>query len=290
MEKVDCRAVPPNNPGRSRKAASLVQLLGIHLKLMDEDNHAHSLKDIEYHAKTAYLYDRVVTEPRAYANNLLFSPIDRLVPQAGAMLDLGCGTGQMLLRYASRFKCAVGVDHSPQMLDIAAERLARHGVTNARLKQTDVLAFLGNAGDRFDLVTCVGCLHHLAAGGLEEFFRLVRSAVAPRGQLLVAEPIVNEGVEEPTLIRKWNEQSVMPELAGLVHQVDVEEADEAPIQREKLDELGRRSGFRLVCESRGWEMFPRTVPPSVADRIVLRYLHLRYGNSGNILAQLWEAD
>jgi ubiquinone/menaquinone biosynthesis C-methylase UbiE len=83
----------------------------------------HFEHDIAFHRKTAAIYDHVNSEPRILANDLLFAPLDGRVMPGESMLDLGCGTGQMLLRYAARFRRAVGVNHSGEMLDIAEQRL-----------------------------------------------------------------------------------------------------------------------------------------------------------------------
>jgi len=72
----------------------------------------HFDDDVAFHRRTAAIYDCVNTEPRLLANDLLFGPLDRRVAPGDALLDLGCGTGQMLLRYASRFKRAIGVEYS----------------------------------------------------------------------------------------------------------------------------------------------------------------------------------
>ncbi|OEU86640.1 methyltransferase [Streptomyces abyssalis] len=47
------------------------------------------------------------------------------------VLDLGCGTGQLAVPLASRVRHVVGMDPEPDMLRLAAETSARHGVTNA---------------------------------------------------------------------------------------------------------------------------------------------------------------
>ena len=90
---------------------------------MNERWQEHFDHDVAFHRKTAAIYDHVNTEPRLLANDLLFAPLDRRVAPGESMLDLGCGTGQMLLRHASRFRRAVGVDHSA--------RNARHRTSEA---------------------------------------------------------------------------------------------------------------------------------------------------------------
>jgi SAM-dependent methyltransferase len=55
------------------------------------------------------------------------------------MLDLGCGTGQMLLRHAARFRRAVGVDHSAEMLDVARRRVPGVAAGRCRLASSRFL-------------------------------------------------------------------------------------------------------------------------------------------------------
>jgi hypothetical protein len=49
-----------------------------------------------------------------------------------------------------------------------------------------------------------------------------------------------------------------------------------------------RFGFRRVSVSRGWEMFQHGLPATALDHVAMRYLHARYGRTGNVVAALWE--
>ena len=69
----------------------------------------------------------------------------------------------------------------------------------------------------------------------------------------------------------------------------MEESEEAPIRDEVLLHQPRNFGFRRVVVSRGWELFQRAVPASVLDRLAMRWLHVRYGSAGNVVAALWQA-
>lgn len=246
----------------------------------------HTQKDIEFHAKTAHLYDMVVSEPREYANDLLFAPIDKEIHRSARMLDMGCGTGQMLLRYASRFSHVTGVDHSDAMLDLARQRLGNHGIENVELIEDDVIRFLRSTPHYYDLITCVGCLHHLARGDIGAFFRFAALRLNSNGILLIAEPINISEDSMPEVVKRWNRQSVMPKLSNLLHLVDVEEADEGPIEEEVI-QPPLEHGLKPLVRSRGWELFPHHMPPTFNDRLMLRFLHWRYGQAGNILAQAW---
>ncbi len=247
----------------------------------------HFEHDIAFHRKTAVIYDHVNTEPRLLANDLLFAPLGRRVAAGESMLDLGCGTGQMLLRYAPRFARAVGVDHSREMLDLAERRLHAAALTGRwTLVHSDFFGYLEQSSDRHSLVTCVGCLHHLPVEAFDVFFRLVRSRLLPEGQLLLAEPVDTQGREAPAAVAKWNARSVMAARAPLM---PMEESHEAPIGADVLLRQPEHFGFTRVIASRAWEMFQRSLPAKAFDHLAMRYLCARYGDTGNVVAALWQA-
>lgn len=253
---------------------------------MNERWKEHFEHDIAFHRKTAAIYDHVNTEPRQLANDLLFAPFDRQVRAGDAMLDLGCGSGQMLLRYGARFARSVGVDHSREMLDLARRRVPAVAAGHCRLVESDFFAFLDTCRERFALATCVGCLHHVPAEAIEIFLRRVRERLPPGGQLLLAEPVDIGGRHAPSPVTRWNAGSVMATRAALM---PMEESDEAPVRDATLLQQPERFGFRRIAISRGWELFQRRVPAGLLDRVALRYLHARYGGSGNVVAALWQA-
>jgi SAM-dependent methyltransferase len=247
----------------------------------------HFDDDVAFHRKTAAIYDGVNTEPRLLANDLLFGPLDRRVAAGGAMLDLGCGTGQMLLRYASRFRRAVGVDHSPEMLAIARERVTGVAEGRCALVESEFFAFLAASAERFSFVSCVGCLHHLPAEAFGEFFPAVRAHLQPGGQMLLAEPVDTGERRPPAAVRWWNARSIMSERAA---SMPMEESAEAPIPDAVLLERPRDFGFRRIACSRAWELFQHRVPAGFLDQVAMRLLHARCGRDGNVVAALWQVD
>ena len=81
----------------------------------------------------------------------------------GRLLDLGCGTGVLLLQLAPSFEHAVGLDPEPDMLR-EAERAARdHGVGNVEWLRggSAELPELGPLIGRFDLVTIGTAFHYM---------------------------------------------------------------------------------------------------------------------------------
>ena len=165
------------------------------------------------------------------------------------MLDLGRGSGQMLSRYGTRFRRAVGVDHSRDMLDLARKRVPEVTAGRCTLVESDFFAFLETAREKFSLATCVGRLHHVPADAVATFFRLARERLHDGGWLLLAEPVDIGGRTAPAPVTRWNARSVTVARAALM---PMEESDEAPVRDEMLLRQPEGYGFRRVAASRGW--------------------------------------
>jgi len=106
-----------------------------------------------------------------------------------AVLDLGAGTGRMLELLAPRAVRAVGVDLSPDMLNLARARIEEKGLRNVQLRQGDVYAPPVERGG-YDLVVVHQVLHFLDDPGraLREAAGLLR----PGGRLIVVDFAAHE--------------------------------------------------------------------------------------------------
>ena len=104
-------------------------------------------------------------------------------PAAGArVLDVGCGTGTGLVRYAARGCAVTGVDISPAMLARARRRLG----AAAELQLAPATALPYPAG-RFDLVLASLMLHELDAATRDAVVSEVLRVLRPGGAVLVTE-------------------------------------------------------------------------------------------------------
>jgi SAM-dependent methyltransferase len=191
-------------------------------------------RDIEFHRETAAAYDDEVTKEFAVYHERLLAPfLDRAADAhpRGKALDLGCGTGVVSLALVRRGFAVVGVDHSPEMLEIARSKLAGFPAT---LETGDVRA-LRFPDEEFDCVTIQGLLHHL-----EDFGPCVREAnrvLRPGGYLYISEPTRDPTPVKRALKRVW---SVLPHRRRHVpehHATTVEEPISSAELRRALDEL-----------------------------------------------------
>ncbi len=98
-------------------------------------------------------YDAVMGDPAPKGARVLRS-IDRYLPEASSLLELGCGTGSVLAQLTS-LPSLTGLDRSPDMLTLSQQK-----VPGAQLLQADMASF--SLGTRFDVVICVfDTLNHL---------------------------------------------------------------------------------------------------------------------------------
>ena len=107
-----------------------------------------------------YAHDEALA--RAYDAKLADSPLSRIDVQfaekhftkPGRLVDLGCGTGRLLIPFAARDFWTLGVDLSADMLRVAGQRASEAGVAVHRLQANLAdLACLDDAS--FDYAACL---------------------------------------------------------------------------------------------------------------------------------------
>ena len=106
--------------------------------------------------------------------------------RADVVLDVGCGTGQLTLPFASRVRSVVGVDPEPDMLRLARHAAEAEGVRNAVWllgADTDLPALGGLLGAQSLALTVVGqALHWMQH---DDLFRTVLPFVRTGGGIAV---------------------------------------------------------------------------------------------------------
>jgi SAM-dependent methyltransferase len=148
----------------------------------------HEIAEAEHRILNAFTDDKL----------MLLGEVCRLRP-GQRHLDLACGKGEMLCRWAARFGTSgVGVDLSEVFLAAARARASELGVTDRVEFHAGDAGAIGDAGPykpapaSFDVVSCIGATW--IGGGLAGTLALMGPALRPDGLLLVGEPY---WVDEP---------------------------------------------------------------------------------------------
>jgi SAM-dependent methyltransferase len=87
-------------------------------------------------------------------------------PAPGRLIDLGCGTGRLLVPFARRGFQVLGVDLSAEMLRVAGEKAAAAGVTVRRL-QANIVELDGLRDQSFDYAACLFSTLGMVSGAAE---------------------------------------------------------------------------------------------------------------------------
>lgn len=113
-------------------------------------------------------------------------------------LDLACGKGEMLCRYAADHgTLGVGIDLHPPFVAIARARAAELGVDGMVSFVEGDAAHAGDVGSDFDVVSCIGATW--IGGGLDGTLELMRARARAGAWLLVGE--VFWAAEPPPAVR-----------------------------------------------------------------------------------------
>src|SRR5689334_1355405 len=109
-----------------------------------------------------------------------------------AVLDVACGPGIVVAALARRAGAVVGIDLTPEMLELARQRCAEQGLDNVRFDLGDVTELPYDDG-RFSRVVCRYALHHLTDPGavVAEMARVC----APGGRVVVVDIVVGDDTE-----------------------------------------------------------------------------------------------
>lgn len=110
----------------------------------------------------------------------------RHFPQPGRLLDLGCGTGRLLLPFAERGWWVLGVDLSAAMLGVAGAKAAAAGVTIHRLR-ANLVELDCLAEHSFDHAACLFSTLGMVQGAehRERVLRHVARVLRPGGRFVL---------------------------------------------------------------------------------------------------------
>lgn len=105
-------------------------------------------------------------------------------PRARNLLDVGCGTGDLVLEAARRRVKGTGVDFAGGMIRIARRRAKSRGLAAADFVQGSIFDF-DFGKHRYDVISANGFIEYISLRELDRFLRLVRSGLAPGGAIIL---------------------------------------------------------------------------------------------------------
>ncbi len=135
-------------------------------------------------------------QARHYAATMKFRPSENVVPMielaapksSDRVLDVACGMGFVALRFAPHARAVLGVDLTPEMVDLAKKFAAEKKVPNVEY-------LVGNAEDlkfpdaSFEIVSCRFSFHHF--GNPEKALREMKRVLAPGGRIALYDFLAN---------------------------------------------------------------------------------------------------
>jgi ubiquinone/menaquinone biosynthesis C-methylase UbiE len=138
---------------------------------------ARQITTSEGYSRWATSYDEPGNQLLDLEQPIVREILDSLPP--GVALDAACGTGRHTAYLASLGHEVIGVDTSPEMLDLAREKVPEAEFHEADLNDVPL------ADDSVDLVVCAIALSHVADLGraLAELVRVLR----PNGHLVISD-------------------------------------------------------------------------------------------------------
>jgi ubiquinone/menaquinone biosynthesis C-methylase UbiE len=125
--------------------------------------------------------------------------IENLLPKKGKLLDVGCGTGKLIIEAGRRGMRGIGVDTNNEMLQVAEDRVKKHNLARRiDFKYGDATSLDFN-DDVFDVVVSTLMVSELQPKQLAAFLSEAARVVVPGGQVIVG----GEGIPRGRLIGRF---------------------------------------------------------------------------------------
>lgn len=102
------------------------------------------------------------------------------------VLDIGCGTGLLSLKFLEKADCYItGVDNSPEMLSIFQKKINELGLSDSIILKLEDAKTLDFELDFFDIIASTVTLHHLKDKypSIKQIYRILK----PKGRFILGD-------------------------------------------------------------------------------------------------------
>lgn len=161
---------------------------------------------MSFYQSIAEYYDSIFpTNPTQadFIYSLTDSPINEK-----EILDIGCGTGNLSILIAKKFKQVTAIDLDNEMLDIAEEKSTENNIDFKNINMLSISEiFMPNS---FDVVSCFGntLVHLNSTDQISSFFENVKTVLKPNGKFLIQiinyDRILEKNIDHLPTIEKNN--------------------------------------------------------------------------------------
>lgn len=114
-----------------------------------------------------------------------------------SLLDFGCGTGELLIHYASNYEKVVGVDSSSSMLFEAEKRIWKQNYKNVNLILADEKTIWNKLNFSFDRIIATSVIQYLTPEQIDIFVKNASGYLNDDGKLFLFDII------DPRLYSLW---------------------------------------------------------------------------------------
>jgi SAM-dependent methyltransferase len=133
-----------------------------------------------------FSYRRLIAWPERILRERPFLESELERSPRRSVLDLGCGTGEHSLLFASLGFVTTGIDRSEEMIDKAREYEGQHPPYGPRFVRGDFAELPAQVGESYGAAICLGnVLPHLDDGALESCLEAWAAWLVPEGRLVL---------------------------------------------------------------------------------------------------------
>ncbi len=100
------------------------------------------------------------------------------------VLDIGCGTGDLVCEIASKGINAIGIDFAKEMIDIAEDKAKKLKCEKAKFECCSVFSFPFEP-DKYDVISANGFIEYISYGEFDQFLNLSWKALKQGGSLVL---------------------------------------------------------------------------------------------------------
>ena len=131
-------------------------------------------------------YDETISKVERHHNLLDLVVESSHVEENNNILDIGCGTGILALKFLKKSDCCItGIDSSPEMLAVFENKINKLGVNEKISYKHEDLSNMKFDEETFDIIACTFTLHHIRDKYpmIEKIYKMLKSG----GRFIIGE-------------------------------------------------------------------------------------------------------